>query len=313
MDAAIGGVSPGGPSLRCIRGVSFVPDPAIMSNRCSGRISDLRNSDVRRLLMIELNKPLLNLDALSNIVKDTDDSALKEFVSSLLFVAKAESSSDRVVQAIARDVIVMKEKSLKRNDGRLPEKSVEDIIESVKGLSNKNEVLSAISAYYPEFVEFTSFHDLLLESNRDSYAEGIRTTAMLGDHEMLPLANWLKRPILVVREEDNNNIERIYYPDNSDVRSYRKEHYIVVQNQRNRHFVPFRLDSEVTVSDLVSGRVCKGKPGEGNDDADAGVNDCLLASIREQHNGLEPNKVLRKYLAEQVRSLDLSFFACDLI
>ena len=311
MAAAIGGVSPGGPlySSGCIGGVSFVPDKRIMAGeKCAGRISDLGNSDVRRLLMIELNKPRLNLDALSNIVKDTDDSALKEFVSSLLFVAKAESSSDRLVQAIARDVIVMKEKSLGNNDGRLPEKSVEDIIESVKGLSNKNEVVSAISTYYPEFFEFTSFHDLLLESNRDSYAEGIRTTAMLGDHEMLPLANRLQRPILVVREEDNNNIERIYYPDNSDVRSYRKEHYIVVQNQRNRHFVPFRLDSEVIVSDLVSGRVCKGKPGEGNY-ADAGVNDCLLASIREQHNGLEPNKVLREYLAEQVCCLDLSFFA----
>ena len=46
------------------------------------------------------------------------------------------------------------------------------------------------------------FDDLLLEFRRDSYAEGIRTTAMLGDHEMLPLANRLQRPILVVREED---------------------------------------------------------------------------------------------------------------
>tara|TARA_B100001113_G_C21102570_1_gene619383 strand:+ start:87 stop:932 length:846 start_codon:yes stop_codon:yes gene_type:complete len=276
---------------------------------CAGRISALGNvSDVRRLLMIELNKPRLNLDALSNIVKDTDDSALKEFVSSLLFVAKAESSSNSVVHAIARDVIVMKEKSLGNIDVRLPEKSVEDIIESVKRLSNQNEVLSAISTYYPEFFEFTSFDDLLLEFRRDSYAEGIRTTAMLGDHEMLPLANWLKRPILVVRKENKNSIEGKYYPDNIDKGSYRKEDYIVVQNQRNLHFVPFTLDSEIIVSDLVSGRVCKGKPGV-RDYAGAGVNDCLLASIRAQHNGLEHNKVLREYLAEQVRCLDLSFFA----
>ena len=62
------------------------------------------------------------------------------------------------------------------------------------------------------------------------------------------------------------------------------------------------------VDSLVSGNDCFGSAYDG-DYRGAGCNDCLLASIRAQHSGLEDNKAIRGYLVDQVRSLDLSFFA----
>jgi hypothetical protein len=129
-------------------------------------------------------------------------------------------------------------------------------------------------------------------SPKEAYLHGIRTTAMLGDPELQPLANLIQRPIVVVREEHGNNVEKIVFPATG---GRHIQDAVVVQNSRNAHFktfVPKRGQN------IVTGHCLSGEAREG-DYSGAGTNDCLIASIKGSGGNFRrhSNAEIREYCA----------------
>ncbi len=119
-------------------------------------------------------------------------------------------------------------------------------------------------------------------SAKDLYLQGIRTTKMLGNHEMQPLANIIGRPIVVVRQEPSKGTGGYIHPNNVELVVYPVGHpqnltgAIYVQNIYNGHFRSF---TPTLGNPVVPGTELPGTAREG-DYGGAGPNDCLIASIK---------------------------------
>ncbi len=144
-----------------------------------------------------------------------------------------------------------------------------------------DQIITAIAAQEAPAPEITipKASQLSAEASaKDLYLQGIRTTAMLGDHELQPLANLIGRPIVVVRAEPRgrmgaNNVEVIAYPEG---RAETPANAVFVQNIMNGHFKTFTPNSGAPV---LPGTALPGTAREG-DYRGAGSNDCLIASIK---------------------------------
>jgi len=152
-------------------------------------------------------------------------------------------------------------------------------------------------------------------SAKERYLAGIRTTAMLGNHEMQHLADLIQRPIVVVRAEESagkpgsrhaNNVELIVYPTGVP---QALGNPVYVQNIRNGHFRTFTPASGAVA---ITGNPLPGSAKEG-DYTDAGINDCLIASIKG--NGVLFNmsniQVRESCAADQVRNGDDNAYVAD--
>ena len=153
-------------------------------------------------------------------------------------------------------------------------------------------------------------------SAKERYLAGIRTTAMLGNHEMQHLADLIKRPIVVVRAEESagkqgsrhaNNVELIVYPTGVP---QALGNPVYVQNIRNGHFRTFTPASRAVA---ITGNPLQGSAKEG-DYRGAGINDCLIASIKG--NGVLFNmsniEVRKSCAADQVRNGDDNAYVADM-
>ena len=125
---------------------------------------------------------------------------------------------------------------------------------------------------------------------------------MLGNHELQPLADLIRRPIVVVRSEARgnksaNNVEVIAYPTG---KPNTENAPIYVQNINNYHF---RLFIPAPHQEATPGTSLKGNSVEG-DYTGAGLNDCLIASLRRggaNFGGLN-NQEIRQHCVEHARS-----------
>ncbi len=113
----------------------------------------------------------------------------------------------------------------------------------------------------------------IANSPKEIYLNGIRTTAMLGNHELQPLANLIGRPIVVVRQENGDKVEIIAYPDGQQQTT---DNAVFVQNIMNCHFKTFTPNPGAPV---LPGTALPGTAREGAYRG-AGSNDCLIASIK---------------------------------
>ena len=147
----------------------------------------------------------------------------------------------------------------------------------------------------------------IANSPKEIYLNGIRTTAMLGNHELQPLANLIGRPIVVVRAEPRglmmaNNVEVIAYPEG---RAETTANAVFVLNIGNCHFRTFTPTHGTAIN---AGSPLPGIAEEG-DYAGAGTNDCLIASIK--HGGGDFGKLTNLNVREHCATYQITHGHAD--
>jgi hypothetical protein len=143
-------------------------------------------------------------------------------------------------------------------------------------------------------------------SENASYLERIRTTGMLGDHELRPLSLLLNRSIVVIR---NSHVERVYNPISDQFTDP-----IYVINYGNFHFQGY-VPNEIPTIQPNGADLCPGTVRDGNY-TNAGVNDCLIASIRSDsaanswlnQSRFTQNSALRNYLVNAQAGTNEAFY-----